>query len=137
MDAVQHQDEMDTQSAPGGAAGGRDAHRSQSPPHAMSSVNTLPSVRVRILEALRREDVDTIRQELPHYQDLLQQAIEQSPTSAERMMRLEAEHQRFHEQLRASLLTMRIALRLDLERVRAAKQYQSSGKASAAIDMEG
>ncbi len=99
--------------------------------------HSLPRLRARLLEALNREDFPTIQRELPQYQELLEEAARSGTMSPERQARLESEHQRFHEQLRATLLTARISLRLEIERVRASRQYTSGSDAHEAIDLHG
>lgn len=101
------------------------------------SARTLPRVRARLLDALRREDFCTIQAELPAYQELLVQAAEAGGLSQERLARLEAEHHRFHEQLRATLLTTRIRLRIDLERLIGARLYLQEERRSEGIDVRG
>ncbi|MCW5962593.1 MAG: hypothetical protein KIT83_01035 [Bryobacterales bacterium] len=98
---------------------------------------SLPRMRARLLEALNREDFRTIQRELPHYQGLLEADTRNGVTTPERLARLEAEHQRFHEQLRATLLTARISLRLEIERVRASRQYAEEDSAPDAVSFHG
>lgn len=98
---------------------------------------SLPRMRARLLEALNREDFRTIQRELPHYQELLEAAARSGVMSPERLARLELEHQNFHEQLRATLLTTRIALRLEIERVRASRQYAEDDSDSDAVCLHG
>lgn len=104
---------------------------------AESGVRTLPRIRARLLEALCREDFRTIQQELPHYQDLLEKAARSGAVTPDRLARLESEHHRFHEQLRATLLTTRIRLRLDLERLTVARQYLDDDGKLDGIDLQG
>ena len=98
---------------------------------------TLPRLRAKLLDALRREDFRTIQQHLPRYQQLLQSAVENESLSPDRVERMEAEHRRFHEQLSASLLTTRISLRLEIERVKASRQYVADTTSSEGIDLRG
>ncbi|MCU0932727.1 MAG: hypothetical protein MUE43_13215 [Serpentinimonas sp.] len=109
----------------------------QDPQPPSETVHALARLRGRLLQALSNEDFRTVKQELPGYQELLQQVVQQGSMNPERLSRLEAEHQRFHEQLRATLLTTRITLRLELERVRAAQQYITNESAADAIDLRG
>ncbi len=102
-----------------------------------NAVHALARLRGKLLQAINQEDFRTVQQELPSYQDLLEQVVRHDSLPPERLARLESEHQRFHEQLRATLLTTRIALRLDLERVRAAQQYASADMGTDTIDLKG
>jgi hypothetical protein len=110
-------------------------------PRSTDSSRTLAAVRSRVLTALRNEDPETVERELPIYQQLLAEALQKPSLSPSQMMHMETEHHRFFEQVRASLLTMRIAIRLELERVRVSKHYEvkqraGSEPASSAIDVQ-
>lgn len=107
------------------------------PQASSETLHALARLRGRLLQALSREDFRTVKQDLPQYQELLEQVVRQGSMNPERLSRLEAEHQRFHEQLRATLLTTRITLRLELERVRAAQQYVPTETSPEAIDLQG
>lgn len=98
----------------------------------------LPKLRSAMLKAVRDEDYLTLQALLPEYQTSLEAAaVPAKNLTPDRLLRMETEHARFHEQLRATLMTTRISLRLELERVKASRQYQSDVTTTQAVDVSG
>lgn len=83
----------------------------------------LGALRGRIFTAIRNGEFMLLPNLLPVYGALLESIVTNSSTDSEAIHRAEADHSLFFEQLKATLFTNRIQMRLELERVKASRQY--------------
>ena len=87
------------------------------------SAPELGALRGRIFSAIRNGDYLLLTALLPVYSANLEALITGSHADPDVLHRAEADHTTFFEQLKAALVTNRIQVRLELERVKASRQY--------------
>lgn len=83
----------------------------------------LGRMRDRIFAAIQNADFGSLQNLLPEYGASLKTLLSENLMDPSSVERLEGDHQRFFEQLKASLITNRIQIRLELERVKASRLY--------------
>lgn len=102
-----------------------------------TSPAALAALRTTMLSAVQRDDMAAIPAGLQRYQALLEAVLRRHALTPDHLARFESEHNRFHEQLRAMLLTTRFAIRKEIERVRVSRSYGTSERARQSIDISG
>lgn len=108
-----------------------------SPPPVGFTLVDLGALRSQIFAALKSDDLTALRTLLARYGDTLESLASDLCADASAFVRLESEHKMFFEQLKATLVTNRIQLRLELERVRASQRYGIGEQAPATEVWEG
>ncbi|MDZ7639335.1 MAG: hypothetical protein U5J83_13960 [Bryobacterales bacterium] len=84
---------------------------------------TVGALRGRIFSALKSNEFAALRQLLPEYGEALEYLVQDASADRSTVQRLECDHKNFFEQLKAALITNRIQIRLELERVKASQLY--------------
>lgn len=108
-----------------------------SPQSAGPTLVDLGALRGEIFAALKSDELTALRTLLARYGDTLESLANHLRTDASALVRLESEHKMFFEQLKATLVTNRIQLRLELERVRVSQRYGIGEQAQATEVWEG
>ncbi len=101
------------------------------------SAPELGALRGRIFSAIRNGDYILLATLLPVYGAKLEALVSGSHADPDILHRAEADHTTFFEQLKAALVTNRIQVRLELERVKASRQYATEAPEEAASGWHG
>lgn len=107
-------------------------------PSAMrAGVTALDALRGQIFSTIRSGDFASLPTLFPGYGVMLKDLVEESAADAGRRERLEVDHETFFEQLKAALITHRIQMGLELERIKASKHYTAEASNEFAGDWQG
>ena len=114
------------------------AGKPAAPPAAAGcSAPELGAMRGRIFGAIRNGDYILLATLLPVYSAKLEALVTGSHADPDLLHRAEADHTAFFEQLKAALVTNRIQVRLELERVKASRQYATEAPEEVASGWHG
>lgn len=102
-----------------------------------SDVAALDALRSHILGTIRDGDFRSLPTLFPGYGVMLEALVQESAADAGRRERLEIDHETFFEQLKTALITHRIQIRLELERVNASRHYTAEASNEFAGDWQG
>lgn len=94
---------------------------------AKPSAVELGGLRGWIYRRLQAGDLDGFQEDLLRYTAMLRQVLEGALGDLSELSRLESDHRMFFEQIKAMLVTNRIQLRMELERVKASRRYGRDG----------
>jgi hypothetical protein len=97
----------------------------------------LGGIRGEMFRHLREGAVRSFRDQLPQYAGTLERLLRAAAGNPVEQLRLESDHRMFFEQVKAVLVTERIQLRLELERVKASRRYGREGASPARSGWEG
>jgi hypothetical protein len=104
---------------------------------AKPSAVELGGVRGGIFRRLQDGDLDGFQEDLLRYAAMLRQLVESALGDLSELSRLESDHRIFFEQLKATLVTNRIQLRMELGRVKASRRYGRDGAVPVRAGWEG
>jgi hypothetical protein len=97
----------------------------------------LGGIRGEMFRHLREGAIHSFRDQLPQYAGTLERLLRAAAGNPVEQLRLESDHRMFFEQVKAVLVTERIQLRLELERVKASRRYGREGARSVRTCWEG
>lgn len=100
-------------------------------------VTALDALRGQIFSKIRGGDFASLPALFPGYGVMLEALVEESAADAGRRERLEVDHETFFEQLKTALITHRIQVRLELERVNASRHYTAEASNEFVGDWQG
>lgn len=100
-------------------------------------VAALDALRGQILSTIRGGDFRSLPTLFPGYGVMLEALVQESAADAGRRERLETDHETFFEQLKTALITQRIQIRRELERVNASRHYTAEASNEFAGDWQG
>lgn len=101
------------------------------------SAPELGALRGRIFRAIRDGDYMLLATLLPVYGAKLETLVTSPHADPDALHRAAADHTTFFEQLKAALVTNRIQVRLELERVKASRQYANEAPEEVASGWHG
>lgn len=85
----------------------------------------LDALRSRIFSEIRQGNFAPLVNLLPDYRTILEGVVAHRAPDSDALRRMEADHAAFFEQLKATLAMNRIQTRLELERIKASRQYMA------------